>query len=144
MRLEPLYRLSFGYTQSWGASLGPDSDEAEHFFLAEGRAAGVLSGRFVAANAPHQRSDRTFQPDLRGVIETGTGESVLVHMTGYGRAYPLGRRQIVGTATHVSDAEAFRRLNDAVCPLVGEVRTLTDRVELVVDVAELVWEPIVD
>ena len=144
MRLEPLYRLTFGYTQSWGASLGPDSDEAEHFFLAEGRATGALSGRFVAANAPHQRSDRTFQPDLRGVIETETGESVLVHMTGYGRAYPGGRRQIVGTATHVSDAEAFRRLNDAVCPLVGEVRTLADRVELVIDVAELIWEPIVD
>lgn len=144
MRLEPLYRLTFGYTQSWSASLGPDSDEAQHFFLAEGRAAGVLSGRFVAANAPHQRSDRTFQPDLRGVIETENGESVLVNMTGYGRAYPLGRRQIVGTAMHVSDAEAFLRLNDAVCPLVGEVRTLSDRVELVIDVAELIWEPVVD
>lgn len=66
-------------------------------------------------------------------------------VTGYGRAYPVGRRQVVGTALHVSDDPRYRRLNDVVCPLVGEVRAVgEDDVEIVLDVAELVWEPLED
>ena len=41
---------------------------------------------------------------------------------GYGRAYPKGRRQIVGAAWHVSDYEKYRWLNDSICVLAGEVR----------------------
>ena len=41
---------------------------------------------------------------------------------GYGRAYPPGRRQIVGAVFHLSDHERYRRLNDVVCVCVGEVR----------------------
>jgi hypothetical protein len=67
---------------------------------------------------------------------------------GYGRAYPHVRRQIVGAVFHLSDAEPYRRLNDAVCVCVGEVRAPgdPDQVEpdLVLDVAELIWEPIAD
>ena len=41
-----------------------------------------------------------------------------------------------------------RRLNDAVCVCTGEVRAPTDpgqaAPDLVVDVAELIWEPIAD
>jgi hypothetical protein len=142
MRLAALYRLTFGYTHGWSAGVAADSEESEHFYLAEGRADGLIAGRFVAANAPHRRGDGTYEPDLHGVIETADGDAVLVHMTGYGRAYPVGRRQIVGTARHFSDADGFRRLNDAVCVVVGEVRAGDDRVELVADVAELVWEPL--
>ena len=65
---------------------------------------------------------------------------------GYGRAYPPGRRQVVGAIFHLSDAERYRRLNDAVCVcLVGEVRAQADpdrpEPDLVLDVAELIWEP---
>jgi len=66
---------------------------------------------------------------------------------GYGRAYPPGRRQIVGAAFHVADREPYRRLNDAVCVCVGEVRAAADpgqEPDLVIDVAELIWEPIAD
>jgi hypothetical protein len=67
---------------------------------------------------------------------------------GYGRAYPPGRRQIVGSVLHLSDSERYRRLNDAVCVCVGEVRATADPNEvgpdLVMDVAELIWEPVVD
>jgi hypothetical protein len=49
---------------------------------------------------------------------------------------------------HSSDAEPYRRLNDAVCVCVGEVRAPTDpsqhEPDLVLDVAELIWEPIAD
>lgn len=64
---------------------------------------------------------------------------------GYGRAYPPGRRQIVGAVFHLSDTDRYRRLNDAVCVWVGEVREPADPNEvepdLVLDVAELIWEP---
>jgi hypothetical protein len=67
---------------------------------------------------------------------------------GYGRAHPPGRRQIVGTASHHADRESYRRLNDAVCVCTSEVRTPADPGQagrnLVIDVAELIWEPIAD
>jgi hypothetical protein len=44
--------------------------------------------------------------------------------------------------------EQYTRLNDVVCVSVGEVRAPTDpgqvEPDLVVDVAELIWEPIAD
>jgi hypothetical protein len=70
----------------------------------------------------------------------------MVECHGYGRAYPEGRRQIVGSVLHLSDAERYRWLNDVVCVCVGEVRAPEDPArqspDLVMDVAELVWEPI--
>jgi hypothetical protein len=49
---------------------------------------------------------------------------------------------------HLSDAEQYRRLNDAVCVCVGEVRAPTEpeqpEPDLVLDIAELIWEPIAD
>ena len=67
-------------------------------------------------------------------------------LQGYGRAYPPGRRQIVGSVPHLSDSDRYHRLNDVVCVCVGEVRAPDDpdreSPDLVIDVAELVWEPI--
>ena len=65
---------------------------------------------------------------------------------GYGRAYPPGRRQIVGSVTHLSDDERYARLNDVVCVCAGEVRSTpgSESTNLVMDVAELVWEPIAE
>jgi len=72
----------------------------------------------------------------------------MVEWHGYGRAYPPGRRQIVGALFHLADREPYRRLNDVVCVSIGEVRTPGDPdqpgPDLVVDVAELIWEPIAD
>ena len=83
---------------------------------------------------------------MHGVIETDDDATVLFECHGYGRAHPAGSRQIVGTVLHVSDYPRYRRLNDAVCVCVGEVRASADArasgSELVLDVAELIWEPI--
>ena len=72
----------------------------------------------------------------------------MFELHGYGRPYPPGRRQIVGAIFHLSDAEQYRRLNDTVCVCIGEVRTQADpdqpEPDLVLDVAELIWEPIAD
>jgi len=70
----------------------------------------------------------------------------MVEWHGYGHAYRPGRRQIVGAVFHLADREPYRRLNDVVCVCVGEVRDPGDAgqpgPDLVIDVAELIWEPI--
>jgi hypothetical protein len=120
---------------------GPDSVEGRFFFLAEGR----ISGLFRGANHPNRRSDGTFLPDFQGVIETDDGAEILFDYRGYGRAYPVGRRQIVTSATHLSEDERYRWLNDSLSVGVGEVRSQEDGpTELVVEWAELVWEPVSD
>jgi hypothetical protein len=72
---------------------------------------------------------------VRGWPELGQSASLL----GYA---------IVGAIFHFSDDERYRRLNDVVCPCVGEVRAPTDpeqqEPDLVLDVAEPIWEPILD
>jgi hypothetical protein len=147
MRLEPLYRIRFVYPEGWSVDL--DGGWEQHFYLAEGRCEGGISGRFRGANFPLRRTSAgPFCPDLRAAIETDDGGTVMVELRGYGRAYPVGRRQIVGSVLHLSDDDRYRRLNDVVCVCVGEVRTPTDPdrddTDLVIDVAELVWEPIAD
>jgi hypothetical protein len=44
---------------------------------------------------------------------------------------------------HLSQDSRYRWLNDVVCVGTGEVRTRPDRdsPDLVIDVAELIWEP---
>jgi hypothetical protein len=147
MRLEPLYRIRFTYPESWSVSL--DGGWQQILFIAEGRCEGSITGRYRGANfAQKQGADGPFRPDFRAVIETDDGATIMVEWHGYGRAYPLGRRQIVGAAFHLADREPYRRLNDVVCACAGEVRAPGDPdqegPELVVDVAELVWEPIAD
>ena len=136
MRLEPLYRIRFTYPESWMVTL--DGGWEQHLYLAEGRCEGAISGRFRGVNFPRRQGpDGAYRPDFRAVIETEDG---------YGRAHPPGRRQIVGAIFHSSDADRYRRLNDAVCVCVGEVRAPADpdqpEPDLVLDVAELIWEPI--
>ncbi len=146
MRLEPLYWLRFVYPEAWGIPLGgEESTEGQYFFLAEGRCSGRITGRFRGANHPRRRGDATYEPNMQGIIETDDGATIFVDLRGYGRAYPLGRRQIVGAATHLSADERYRWLNDSVGVCVGEVRALEpETAELVIEMAELVWEPLAD
>jgi len=147
LRLEPLYRIRFTYPESWMVAL--DGGWEQHLFLAEGRCEGSISGRFRGANFPQRRTAAgPFRPDFRAAIDTDDGATILVEWNGYGRAYPPGRRQIVGCVFHLSDSERYRRLKDVVCVCVGEVRAPDDpdqdSTELVIDVAELIWEPIAE
>jgi hypothetical protein len=141
VKLAPLYRIRFTYSEGWDIQL--EGGWEQHFYLAEGRCEGSIAGRFRGANFPRRPGPTgPFRPDFRAVIETGDGATIMFEWHGYGRAYPPGRRQIVGAVFHLSDAEQYQRLNDVVCVCVGEVRA--DQQELVVDVAELIWEPIPD
>jgi hypothetical protein len=144
MRLEPLYRVEFAYPDGWSVELtGEHGTEWQDFYLAEGACAGRVEGRMRGANHPRRRVDGTYCPDFQGVIETRDGGIVMFDWRGYGRAYPVGARQIVLAATHLSEDEPYRWLNDVVCVGAGEVRTRADGSgpDLVIDVAELVWEP---
>jgi hypothetical protein len=142
--LRPLYRVRFTYTEGWEIPLAPAGPtERQGFFIAEGRCEGRISGRFRGANHPRRRADGTYLPDFQGVIETDDGAVLFFEYRGYGRAYPVGRRQIVSSATHLSTDDRYRWLNDVVCAGVGEVRTLDGGgVELVIDVMEMVWREV--
>jgi hypothetical protein len=147
MRLAPLYRVRFTYPEGWAVDL--DGGWQQHLYLADGTCEGTITGRFRGANFPLRRTpDGPFCPDLRGAIETDDGATIMVECHGYGRAYPAGRRQIVGSVLHLSDSEPYARLNDVVCVCTGEVRASQDSVgespDLVMDVAELIWEPIAE
>ena len=145
MKLEALYRIRFTYPEGWDIKL--EGGWEQHFYLADGRCEGSIRGRFRGANYPRrQGAAGPFRPDFRAVIETEDGATIMFEWHGYGRAYPPGRRQIVGAVFHLSDHERYRRLNDVVCVSVGEVRRAADPnqagPDLVIDIAELVWEPI--
>jgi hypothetical protein len=132
MRLEPLYRIRWTTPEGWSIDLF-DGAEGQSFFLAEGRCEGGVTGRFRAANFPRRRADGTLVPDFRGVVETDDGAVLMITLQGYLR----GRRELVGSMTHASDDDRYRRLNDVVCAVAGEIAGD----EVVVEVAELVWEP---
>ena len=149
MQLKQLYTVRFIYPEDWGVELtGPLGTESQHFLFAEGTCSGVLSGRFRGANHPRRRTDKTFAMDIQGVILTDDGATIMFDYQGYGRAYPVGRRQIVGAAWHVTGDERYTRLNDSICMLAGEVRwpdkpadeVKQEEVQLVIDVSELIWE----
>jgi hypothetical protein len=147
VRLEPLYRIRFTYPESW--MIGLDGGWEQHLYFAEGHCEGSINGRFRGANFPRRLgATGPFRPDFRAVIETDDGATIMFELHGYGRAYPPGRRQIVGAVIHLSDAEPYQRLNDVVCVCTGEVRRPPDasrqEPDLVVDVAELIWEPIAE
>jgi hypothetical protein len=143
VRLEPFYRIRFTYPEGWAVNLGGGWEQ--HFYIADGRCQGEISGRFRGANYPRRQDDGTFRPDFRAVIETDDGATIMFEWHGYGRAYPVGRRQIVGAVFHSSDDARYRRLNDVVCVSAGEVRASGGgSAELVVEIAELVWEQIPD
>jgi hypothetical protein len=141
--LRPLYRVRFNYPEGWSVRLnGEGSTESRHFFFAEGECTGRVTGRFRGANHPLQRGDGTFQPDFQGIIETTDGAVIYFDYQGYGRSYPVEARQIVSSATHVSEHEGYRWLNDVVCVGIGEVRARPGTPTcLLLDVAELVWQP---
>jgi hypothetical protein len=136
MRLEPLYQVRFTTPERWSVQLAVSSgSEAQSFLIAEGQCEGRVAGRFRAANFPRTRDDGALLPDFRGVVETDDGAALLFTLRGYFRP---ATRELVGSMTHVTDDERYARLNDAVCAVAGEVKPG----EVVLEVAELVWEPL--
>jgi len=134
-----LYRVRFTTPERWSVELsGSSGSEGQSFLVAEGRCEGRVAGRFRAANFPRTRVDGALLPAFRGVVETEDGAALLFTLRGYLRTAGSGGRELVGSMTHVTDDERYSWLNDVVCAVAGEVRPS----EVVIDVAELVWEPL--
>ena len=133
MRLEPLHRLTFRYPEAFR---GPD----ELFLIAQGRADGRVAGRFRGANRARRREDGSYLPELNGAITTGDGATILLRLTGYGQpdAQPMGH--VVAAVTHSTGDERYAWLNGVLGVVAGEVRGR----EIVLDVTEVVWEPLGD
>jgi hypothetical protein len=144
MRLEPLYRITFTTPEAWQVAFeGAHGTERQSFLIAEGRSEGRLSARYRGAYFPRTRTDGALLPDFRGVLETDDGATVLFAWHGYAIPRPGARLELVGSMTHVTEDQRYRRLNDVVCPLAGEVRpAVDDGYEVVLDVTELIWEPV--
>lgn len=107
MKLLPLYPVRFTYLHGWELALSsPASTEGQHFYLAEGTCEGRIQGKFRGANHPRRRGDGTYEPNFQGVIETGDGAVIFFNYSGYGRAYPVGRRQIVAAASNANKPPA--------------------------------------
>jgi len=65
--------------QSW--TVGLEGGWGQHFFLAEGRCEGSISGRFLGANYPRREgAEGPFRPDFRAVIETDDGSDTVNYM----------------------------------------------------------------
>jgi hypothetical protein len=147
VHLETLYRVTFSTPESWSVRLeGEDGSEGQSFLIAEGRSTGRLSARYRAANYPRHRADGVVTPDFRGVLETDDGAAILVEWSGYARSGTDGVRELVGRMTHVTDDARYTWLNDRQCAVAGEVRPRADGsgFDVVIEVAELVWEPLGD
>src|SRR5438477_10635615 len=122
MRLEPAVSHPLRLSGELGGR--PGRRLAAAVFIAEGRCEGSITGPFRGANFPRKEGAAgPFRPDFRAVIEADDGAVIMVEWHGYGRAYPPGRRQIVGSVLHTADREPYSRLNDAVCVCAGEVRS---------------------
>ena len=144
MRLEPLYRATFTTPESWAVDVeGDQGTESLHFLIAEGRTTGAITGRLRGANYARGLVDGTLLPDFRGALETDDGATVLFSWHGHTELATNGVRRLSGTITHLSDDTRYRRLNNVVCVLTGEVRARADGpgAEVALDVAELAWEP---
>lgn len=147
MRVEPLYRARFTTPESWSVEVGgPHGREAQSLLFADGRCEGRVSASLRAVNFPRRRADGTLTPDFRGVLETDDGATILFTWQGYGRTAADGVRQLIGTMTHLSDDERYRRLNDVICAINGVVEPRDDGhgLDVVIEVSELVWEPVGD
>ncbi len=145
MRIEPLYRIRFTTPEAWSAELtGERGTESRSFLIAEGRCEGVISGRYRGANYPRHRTDGATTPDFRGVLESDDGATILFAWSGLGRRGTGSGLELVGSMTHTSADERYAWLNDRVCAVAGAVQPRADGpgFDVVLDIAELAWEPL--
>ena len=147
VRLEPLYRVRFTYPEGWTVAL--EGGWEQHFFLAEGTCEGAVTGRFRGVNFPLRRTAvGPFVPDFRAVhrdrrrrddhVRVPRGTAAPTHRGGgrsSERSTACERRRQLSAAERCRLARARVRCARPADP--GQQSS-----DLVLDVAELIWEPI--
>jgi hypothetical protein len=91
---------------------------------------------------PASSRRRALVPEVRGVLETDDGATILFEWRGLAPLTKTGMRRLVGSVTHTTSDERYWWLNDRVGAVEGEVRPVGDGFEVVFEVAEMVWEPV--
>src|SRR5436189_6213414 len=130
MRLEKISVFRWSYDEDIrvptpGYALVSPYDGEEGIGYGEGRgtATGRIQGAVVWSNYPRRRSDGRMLPDVRGLVRTGDGASILFELRGrtiFEGDQP-GRQNLVGWFE--SDQENYRWLNDVVCIAEGLITT---------------------
>jgi Protein of unknown function (DUF3237) len=128
VRLEPLSVFRWTYdenvrveTPGYAIVSAYDSEEGIGYGEGRGTASGQIKGTVVWSNYPRRRTDGRMLPDVRGLITTHDGASILFELRG--RTIFVGdepgRQNLVGWFE--SDHESYRWLNDVVCIAEGEI-----------------------
>jgi hypothetical protein len=137
VRLEPLSVFRWSYEKDVRVKAGYtivsayESDEGIAYGEGRGTATGRIEGTIVWSNYPRRRTDGRMLPNLRGLISTDDGASILVELRG--RTIfegDEGRQNLVGWFE--SDHESYRWLNDLVCIAEGLISATTG--EMVINV----------
>jgi Protein of unknown function (DUF3237) len=143
VRLEPLCTFEWSYDES--VRLPPPgydlispygSDEGIGYGEGRGRASGRIAGRCVWSNYPRRRSDGRMLPNVRGLITTDDGASILFEL--HGRTVfedEPGRQHLVGWLEAAD--ERYRWLNDVVCIAEGRIDEAGMHIRAYVGVHEL-------
>jgi hypothetical protein len=92
-----------------------DTDEGPAYGEGRGTASGRIEGSVVWTNYPRRRSDGRMLPDVRGLVTTSDGASILFELRGRTvfEADGAGRQHLVGWFE--SDDARYLWLNDVVC-----------------------------
>jgi len=144
VRLEPLTVFRWSYDA--GARIGAPgyaivspygSDEGIGYGEGHGTATGLVEGSVVWANYPRRRSDGRMLPDVRGLITTTDGASILFELRGRTifEGDEPGRQNLVGWLE--SDHERYRWLNDVVCIAEGQIGAEGIEIHLYTGIHEL-------
>jgi hypothetical protein len=124
MRLEPLCTITMRYTSGcWHQPYGRTLESAQEcvgFGQGEGAVTGDIEGGAMWANYPRRREDGVWTPNVRGVLTTDAGKSLLLSIHGLSVAEqaPGHRRAVTARVELTSEDVEYRWLNT--CFLVGE------------------------
>jgi hypothetical protein len=128
VRLEPLSIFQMRYEEDarvkapgYALVSAYDSDEGIGYGEGRGVATGRIEGSIVWSNYPRRRTDGRMLPNVRGLVTTHSGASILFELRGRTifEADKPGRQNLVGWFE--SDQESYRWLNDVVCIVEGTI-----------------------
>ena len=127
VRLEPLSVFRWSYDEDGRVKAGGvivsayGSEEGIAYGEGRGTATGRIEGTVVWSNYPRRRTDGRMLPNLRGLITTNDGASIVLELRGRTifEGDEPGRQNLVGWFE--SDHESYRWLNDLVCIAEGQI-----------------------
>lgn len=128
VRLEPLSIFQWSYDEGarveapgYAIVSAYDSEEGIGYGEGRGTATGKIAGTVVWSNYPRRRTDGRMLPNVRGLVRTDDGASILFELRGRTifEGDEPGRQNLVGWFE--SADESYRWLNDVVCIAEGTI-----------------------